>query len=75
MLPGVGKARRKLLLDHFGSYDSIKQATIEDLTAVRGIPKNLAQSIYNSLHGIETPGSPVETAQVEQASEQEPQID
>jgi excinuclease ABC subunit C len=49
-LPGVGKARRKILLDHFGSYDSIKQATLDDLSAVAGIPKTLAQKLYNSLH-------------------------
>jgi excinuclease ABC subunit C len=46
LLPGVGKARRQLLLDHFGSYASIKQATLEELSSVRGIPKSLAESLF-----------------------------
>lgn len=50
LLPGVGKARRKLLLDHFESYDNIKQASLDELSAVSGIPKPLAQSIYSFLH-------------------------
>jgi excinuclease ABC subunit C len=51
LLPGIGKARRKILLDHFGSYDKVKQATLEELQAVSGIPKNLAKTIYTALHG------------------------
>lgn len=51
LLPGIGKARRKILLDHFGSYDKVKQATLEQLQAVSGIPKNLAKTIYTALHG------------------------
>ncbi len=53
-LPGVGAARRKILLDHFISYDRIKQATLEELKSVAGIPADIAQAIYNSLHNIET---------------------
>jgi excinuclease ABC subunit C len=49
-LPGVGSARRKLLLDHFGSFDKIKSATLVELQSVAGIPANLAQSIYSNLH-------------------------
>lgn len=50
LLKGVGKARRKTLLDHFGSFDKIKEATIEQLESVPGISRSLAHSIYSSLH-------------------------
>jgi excinuclease ABC subunit C len=49
-LPGIGSARRKLLLDHFGSFDKVKSATLADLQAVAGIPAAIAQSIYSNLH-------------------------
>lgn len=49
-LPNVGAARRKKLMEHFGSYDGLKQATLEDLQAVPGLPKNVAASIYSVLH-------------------------
>jgi excinuclease ABC subunit C len=50
LLAGVGKARRKILLDHFGSYDKFKDASLEEIEAVPNIPKNLAAKIYASLH-------------------------
>lgn len=47
-LAGVGPKRREILLKHFGSVKKIKEATLEQLTAVKGIPQNLAEKIYNS---------------------------
>jgi len=52
VLPGIGKARRKILLDHFGSFDMIKQATREALNEVPGLPKNVGNTIYAKLHPI-----------------------
>jgi len=49
-LAGVGPKRRDILLRHFGSVKRIKAATIEELNAVKGIPKNIAQTIYDSHH-------------------------
>ena len=42
-IPGIGPARRKALLKHFGSLDKIREASIEDLTTV--VPENTAHSI------------------------------
>ncbi len=42
-IPGIGPARRKALLKHFGSVDKIREASIEDLTNV--VPKDAAHSI------------------------------
>jgi excinuclease ABC subunit C len=53
ILPGIGKARRKILLDHFGSFDMIKQATREELNEVPGLPKNVANTIYAKLHPVD----------------------
>jgi excinuclease ABC subunit C len=49
-LKGVGQARRKLLINHFGSMSRIRQASMEDLEKVSGIPKKVAASIYQTLH-------------------------
>jgi excinuclease ABC subunit C len=42
-IPGIGPARRKALLKHFGSVDKIRDASIEDLKVV--IPEDAARSV------------------------------
>lgn len=42
-VPGIGPARRKALLKHFGSVDKIREASLEELTTV--VPTDAAQSI------------------------------
>jgi excinuclease ABC subunit C len=44
-IPGIGETRRKALLRHFGSVEKIKQATVEDLAAVKGMSKKAAEEI------------------------------
>jgi excinuclease ABC subunit C len=44
-IPGIGPTRRKALLKHFGSMDKIKEATLEELAAVKGMNTNAAESI------------------------------
>jgi len=44
-IPGIGPARRNILLKHFGSIQDIQDATVEELTAVKGITPALAESI------------------------------
>lgn len=48
-IPGIGPARRKLLLDHFGSIPDIQEAKIEELAAIPGITPALAQTIKEQL--------------------------
>ncbi|MDQ4071731.1 MAG: helix-hairpin-helix domain-containing protein, partial [Actinomycetota bacterium] len=45
-LPGVGPARKRLLLNHFGSPERFVQATREDLEAVPGLPGKVARDIH-----------------------------
>ncbi len=42
-IPGIGPARRKALLKHFGSVDKIREATVDELRAV--VPEDAANSI------------------------------
>jgi excinuclease ABC subunit C len=48
-IPGIGPAKRKALLKHFGSVDKIREATLEELSAVPGIHVALAETIKASL--------------------------
>jgi excinuclease ABC subunit C len=48
-IPGIGPQRRKALLTHFGSIEEIRNASLEDLTAVPGITEQLAQAILSGL--------------------------
>lgn len=44
-IPGIGPKRRKLLLDRFTSLDGIRQATVEEIAAVPGIPVEVAEAV------------------------------
>lgn len=44
---GIGAKRKKALIKHFGSVNKIKGAEIDDLAAVEGISKAVAEKIYN----------------------------
>ena len=49
-IPGIGLARREVLLKHFGSVEKIKQASLEELLKLEGINKGVAKSIYRHFH-------------------------
>jgi excinuclease ABC subunit C len=51
-LPGVGPARKRLLLSHFGSPDRFLAATREELEAVPGLPGKVARDIYEYVNKI-----------------------
>ncbi len=46
-IEGLGKSRRKLLLNHFGSVRNIKNASAQDILKVKGISKLLSEKIYD----------------------------
>jgi len=50
-VPGVGGARKKALLHHFGSARGVADAGLTDLEAVDGISAALARKIYDHFHG------------------------
>jgi len=49
-LQGVGPARRRAILQHFGSAARFLAATQEELEGVPGVPSKTARSIYAQLH-------------------------
>ena len=50
-IEGLGRSRRKLLLNHFGSVKNIKNASAQDIMKVRGISKLLSEKIYAYFNG------------------------
>ena len=53
VVPGLGPAKRRALLKHFGGLQGVMRAGVADLTAVNGIGATLARTLYDHLH----PGS------------------
>lgn len=49
-VPGIGAARKRALLAHYGSAKAVSRAGLSDLKAVEGISDSMAQSIYDFFH-------------------------
>ena len=49
-IPGIGGARKRALLNHFGAVRAVEDAGIEDLRKVDGISGKVAQRIYDHFH-------------------------
>ncbi len=45
-IPGVGPARRKALMRHFGSIGEVREASVEKLCEVPEIPEHIGRQIY-----------------------------
>jgi excinuclease ABC subunit C len=54
-IEGLGPARRDRLLEQFGSLDSLRQATLDELAALAWLPRDVATRLYDHLQG---PGQP-----------------
>ncbi|MGC8517234.1 MAG: excinuclease ABC subunit UvrC [Steroidobacteraceae bacterium] len=52
-IPGLGPAKRRALLTHFGGLQGVLRAGVADLAQVNGIGASLARTLYDHLH----PGS------------------
>ena len=57
-IPGLGEARRKALLRHFGSVKHIREASMEQIREVPGIGAALAATIHATLHDPATQAAP-----------------
>ncbi len=49
-ITGIGKQRKRALLNHFGSARSVESASFDELKSVEGIEDNVAKKIYNYFH-------------------------
>ncbi len=57
-VPGLGAAKRKALMDHFGSLKKVRCATAEELAAAKGIGPVLALAIHDTLGGAASAAAP-----------------
>jgi excinuclease ABC subunit C len=49
-VPGIGPARKKALLMHFGTARAVKNASLEDLQRAPGVSEAVAQQVYDYFH-------------------------
>ncbi len=49
-IQGIGKQRKRALLNHFGSARAVESASYDDLKSVEGIEDNIAKKIYDYFH-------------------------
>lgn len=49
-IPGVGTARRRTLMKHFGSLEALKQAEVEELAKLPSMNIRAAQAVYDFFH-------------------------
>jgi excinuclease ABC subunit C len=50
-VPGVGPARKKALLMHFGTARAVRSASLEDLQRAPGVSAAVAQVVFDFYHG------------------------
>ena len=49
-IQGIGRQRKRALLNHFGSARAVESASYDDLKSVEGIEDSIAKKIYNYFH-------------------------
>ncbi len=49
-ITGIGKQRKRALLNHFGSARSVESASLDDIKSVEGIEDSIARKIYDYFH-------------------------
>ena len=49
-ISGIGRSRKRALLNHFGSAKSVESASFEDLRSVEGIEEKVAKKIHDFFH-------------------------
>jgi len=50
-VPGIGPARKKAMLMHFGTARAVRDASLEDLTRAPGVSEAVARVVYDFYHG------------------------
>ena len=50
-VPGIGPARKKVLLMHFGTARAVRDASLEDMARAPGVSEAVARVVYDFYHG------------------------
>ncbi len=50
-IPGIGPARKRALLAHFGSAKAVARAGVEDLARAEGVSRRMAETVYAFFNG------------------------
>ncbi|MEJ5255562.1 MAG: excinuclease ABC subunit UvrC [Acidimicrobiales bacterium] len=50
-IPGLGPARKKRLVKELGGVTAVRRASLEELQALSWLPDQVAQAVYQKLHG------------------------
>ena len=68
-VPGLGPKRKRLLLREFGSVKNLRKCSVEQIAAVKGIPRDVAEEVVAVLdqvyNGNDSAAQPVPTLQME----------
>ncbi|HVE79569.1 MAG TPA: excinuclease ABC subunit UvrC [Gemmatimonadaceae bacterium] len=62
-VPGIGPSKRRLLLQHFGSVDGVRAASVEEIAALDGFSEKSAQQLLDALAASD-PAAPAEQSGV-----------
>jgi excinuclease ABC subunit C len=66
-IPQLGQARRKALLERFGSVAAIRKATLEDIAATPGIGSKIAAVIGEQLLTMSSSKINTETGEISES--------
>ena len=50
---GVGPTRKRAIMRHFGSMKRLRAASVDDIAAVKGVPRQVAEAVYDTLRAWE----------------------
>jgi excinuclease ABC subunit C len=50
-IQGLGEARKKKLIAHFGTVAAVKKASLDNLLSLDWLPETVARDIFKQLHG------------------------
>ena len=49
-IPGLGPTRRQRLLDDFGTIDAIRGLSLEEISSIGWLPREIGDAIFDRLH-------------------------
>ena len=49
-VPGVGPKRKRAIMKRFGSMRRLREASLDDIAAVEGVPADVARAVFDAVH-------------------------